>query len=59
METVSLIAGQLAESNERLVALSLTDPLTGVANRRRFNEFLQAEWEFALRTVRSIGVAII
>jgi len=49
----------LAETNRRLEVLSLTDPLTGLANRRRFAEVLDAEWARAQRTQRSIGVAMI
>ncbi|MDZ7583419.1 MAG: GGDEF domain-containing protein [Thiobacillus sp.] len=33
----------LHESEVRLMAMSLTDPLTGLANRRRLMEFLQSE----------------
>lgn len=36
---------KLQESEARLLAISLTDPLTGLANRRRLMEFLQNEME--------------
>jgi diguanylate cyclase (GGDEF)-like protein len=49
----------LAETNRRLEVLSLTDPLTALANRRRFAEVLDAEWARARRTQRSIGIAMI
>jgi len=49
----------LAETNRRLEVLSLTDPLTGLANRRRFAEVLEAEWARAQRTRRSLGVVMI
>jgi len=49
----------LAETNRRLEVLSLTDPLTGLANRRRFAEVFDAEWARAQRMQRSIGVAMI
>ncbi|MGA2125648.1 MAG: diguanylate cyclase, partial [Xanthobacteraceae bacterium] len=49
----------LEEANERLEQLSVTDPLTGLANRRRFVETLDAEWERALRQRLPIGVAMI
>lgn len=40
---------QLREANQRLAALATTDGLTGVANRRRFEELLAQEWERARR----------
>lgn len=43
------VKGQLEEANRRLNELSLTDALTGLANRRRFQEVLQTEWRRALR----------
>lgn len=49
----------LEEANLRLEQLSITDALTGLANRRRFNEALQAEWLRAQRTQWPIGFAII
>lgn len=35
--------------SEQMARLSLKDPLTGVANRRRFDEVLEREWERARR----------
>lgn len=49
----------LAEANQRLEHLSVTDPLTGLANRRRFAAFLEAECLRALRPKSSIGLAMI
>jgi diguanylate cyclase (GGDEF)-like protein len=40
-EELAHLAGQLAAANERLRALSYVDGLTGVANRRRFDEALE------------------
>lgn len=39
----------LREANERLSELSFTDALTGIPNRRRFDEALDAEWKRAIR----------
>jgi diguanylate cyclase (GGDEF)-like protein len=39
----------LAEVNERLAALALTDGLTGLANRRAFDQYLEKEWIRASR----------
>jgi len=49
----------LAEANHRLERLSVTDALTGLANRRRFDEVLAAESLRALRPKSSIGLAMI
>jgi diguanylate cyclase (GGDEF)-like protein len=49
----------LEEANRRLALLSVTDPLTGLANRRRFAEVLDAEWRRALRPAASIALAMI
>ncbi|EXG82986.1 diguanylate cyclase [Cryptosporangium arvum] len=50
---------ELAEANRRLEQLSLTDPLTGVANRRRLTEMLDAEWSRAGRTGEPLAVAML
>ncbi|PZP29111.1 MAG: diguanylate cyclase [Roseateles depolymerans] len=39
----------LQQANERLEALSTTDGLTGIANRRRFDDALASEWQRARR----------
>ncbi len=39
----------LREANERLSDLSFSDALTGIANRRRLDETLDAEWKRAIR----------
>ncbi len=41
---------QLQESNVKLQDLSTTDALTGIANRRKFEEVLDAEWRRAFRS---------
>jgi diguanylate cyclase (GGDEF)-like protein len=48
----------LAEANEKLAALASTDGLTGIANRRAFNERLQAEWARAGRR-KSLSLVIL
>ena len=53
------IEKELRKANQHLERLSTTDALTGLANRRRFMEKLQAEWNRALRTQHSIGLAMI
>lgn len=40
---------QLAEANIKLQQLAEIDGLTGIANRRRFDDVLHAEWQRAMR----------
>lgn len=49
----------LAQANARLEALSQTDGLTGVSNRRRFDEVLATEWARSRRSGRPLGLALI
>jgi diguanylate cyclase (GGDEF)-like protein len=49
----------LEEVNGRLALLSITDPLTGLANRRRFAETLEAEWARALRMHGALALVLI
>ncbi len=56
---LSLTSQKLAEANERLKSISLVDGLTGIANRRRFDEVLDREWRRARRENRSLAVILI
>ncbi len=49
----------LAQANDRLKMLSLTDGLTGIANRRCFDETLAQEWRRCARAGSPLTVAII
>lgn len=49
----------LREANIRLQQLSATDPLTGLANRRRLMEQLQQLWQHGLREQVAIAVLIV
>jgi diguanylate cyclase (GGDEF)-like protein len=49
----------LQAANEQLKALSLTDPLTEVANRRRFADVLDEAWNRALDRGTSMGIVMI
>ncbi len=49
---------QLQEANAKLEHLSSVDALTGVANRRRFDEVLTREWRRAVRSGRPITVML-
>ena len=45
--------------NQKLELLSSTDALTGVANRRKFNEAFDAEWLRAKRSQQPVGLILI
>ncbi|HEY6555354.1 MAG TPA: diguanylate cyclase, partial [Vicinamibacteria bacterium] len=47
---------RLQEANERLKQMSLTDDLTGVANRRHFEAMLDEEWRRCVRTGMPLSV---
>ncbi|WP_045739919.1 diguanylate cyclase [Actinoplanes rectilineatus] len=49
----------LNEANHRLELMTVTDPLTGLPNRRRLTTFLAEEWLRAQRSGAPIGVAMI
>jgi diguanylate cyclase (GGDEF)-like protein/PAS domain S-box-containing protein len=46
-------------ANRELAILSTTDSLTGLANRRRFDETLQAEWQRGARAARPLSLAML
>jgi len=46
----------LEEVNERLRRLATVDSLTGIANRRRFDEVLESEWKRAIRDASPLAV---
>ncbi|ABV38275.1 conserved hypothetical signaling protein [Shewanella sediminis HAW-EB3] len=49
----------LETANQKLAALSLTDELTGLGNRRHFNEKLEQEWIRASRTKQPLALGMI
>jgi diguanylate cyclase (GGDEF)-like protein len=53
------IRRDLEEANERLHRLSMLDGLTGVANRRRFNEALDVEWRRGIRSKAPLSLLMI
>ncbi len=50
---------KLAEANLALQKLSSLDGLTGIANRRSFDETLQKEWKRSIRGEKSIGIIML
>jgi two-component system chemotaxis family response regulator WspR len=53
------LSKKLEESNAALERLSQTDALTGIANRRRFDDALVAEWRRAYRADTSLAALLI
>ena len=49
---------ELSRANEHLSRLSFVDALTGLANRRRFDEALELEWRRASRAQTSLSVVL-
>jgi diguanylate cyclase (GGDEF)-like protein len=49
----------LEDANAKLERLSFLDGLTNIANRRRFDEYLQLEWRRAQRSGAPFSVALI
>lgn len=49
----------LEQANLELAELSATDPLTGLANRRRLDARLDVEWQRSLHANRLLGLMII
>ena len=50
---------ELEELNEKLRSISLLDGLTGIANRRYFDEFLFREWQRAKREQSPISMLLL
>jgi diguanylate cyclase (GGDEF)-like protein len=50
---------QLEETNEQLLMLSTTDGLTGLINRRKFEEIFSEEWQRASRSETSMSVIML
>lgn len=50
---------ELRELNNQLEAMSLTDALTGIANRRRFDQVLEQEWSHARRSGGLLAIALV
>jgi diguanylate cyclase (GGDEF)-like protein len=48
-----------ARAEAELAALATTDPLTGLANRRSFNDALDRQWRIAARTAAPVALLMI
>jgi diguanylate cyclase (GGDEF)-like protein len=58
-ERVTERTHDLEEANQKLATLSTTDALTGIANRRRFDEVLASEWSRAARLGKPLALGMI
>ncbi len=52
------LARELEEANHQLRWMTLVDGLTGIANRRCFDEFLAREWRRCLREGQSLALCL-
>lgn len=50
---------ELEEANKRLAELSVTDGLTGIANRRKFDAVLAEEWTRAVRAGSTLALVML
>lgn len=58
-ETIKRVNEQLLSANQRLRNMAEMDGLTGLANRRRFDEAIQKEWKRAIRKAAWISLAMV
>ncbi len=60
-EVTALVQKNLAlvQSNEQLAHLSTTDPLTGLANRRMFDQCLHGEWQRSARSQQPLSLLMV
>jgi diguanylate cyclase (GGDEF)-like protein len=58
-EALARANAELAEKNAQLTALSTTDALTGLANRRSFDHALDLEWRRSVRAGTWLSLAIV
>ena len=56
---LEVLRNELAEKNEILEAVSARDGLTGLFNRRYFDDNLAKEWKQAVRSESSLALLII
>lgn len=59
LQRVMLSEQRLSEANARLTALSATDALTGIGNRRAFDQALQSAWQQAARDGTDLAMLLL
>jgi diguanylate cyclase (GGDEF)-like protein/PAS domain S-box-containing protein len=50
---------KLQEAYDAVEALAVTDPLTGLANRRRFDQYLSTEWRRSMRDKQPLSLLML
>jgi diguanylate cyclase (GGDEF)-like protein len=58
VQTISDRTVELQRANEQLTQLSLSDSMTGIANRRMFDVYLKQEWRRAMRERTPLSVML-
>ena len=56
---LTMTAYSLIEANDRLLSLSSQDGLTGIHNRRHFDEVVMREWKVAARSKQALSLLMI
>ncbi|WP_455381491.1 sensor domain-containing diguanylate cyclase, partial [Salinispira pacifica] len=59
VEYLTRMQSQLRTANQSLRELSYVDPLTGVANRRHFDEFIRQEWARGIRNSTPLSLLMV
>jgi diguanylate cyclase (GGDEF)-like protein/PAS domain S-box-containing protein len=58
-ELIVQLEERVRQRTAELERLTLTDPLTGIANRRSFDRCLEAEWDRAVRTRQPLSLILV
>jgi len=58
-EELKIISLELKAANEKLKSISMTDGLTGISNRRSFDDNFNRAWGTALREGRAVSLVLI
>jgi diguanylate cyclase (GGDEF)-like protein/PAS domain S-box-containing protein len=58
-ELIVQLEERVRQRTADLERLTLTDPLTGIANRRSFDRCLEAEWDRAVRTRQPLSLILV
>ncbi|MBF0159502.1 MAG: diguanylate cyclase [Magnetococcales bacterium] len=58
VQQFAILGQQLTEAHQQVLQMSRTDALTGIANRRYFDETLAGEWNRAKRAKQHLGLIL-